>query len=142
MSYPFRAAVLDTSVVVKWFIQEEDSDRAANLRHAHGRAELLLHAPDVLLMELANALRYSPLVSAEEIPQALRLFSGLAINVAPFDLNVLISASSLSLDHDLAVYDAYFLALAQALEIPLITNDRKMLSRLTPEDGALSLKDL
>lgn len=142
MSYPFRAAVLDTSVAVKWFIREEDSDKAADLRHAHGRAELLLHAPDILLMELANALRYSPLVSAEEIPQALRLFSGLAINVAPFDLNILISSTALSLDRDLAVYDAYFLALAQALEMPLITADRKMLSRLTNEDGAVDLKSL
>lgn len=142
MSYPFRSAVLDTSVAVKWFIHEEDSDKAADLRHAHGRAELFLHAPDVLLMELANALRYSPLVSAEEIPQALRLFSGLAINVAPFDLNVLISSVTLSLDHDLAVYDAYFLALAQAMEVPLITADRKMLTRLTEEDGALDLKGL
>lgn len=139
MSYPFRAALLDTSVVVKWFVQEEDSDKAANLRHAHGRAELLLHAPDMLFVELANALRYSPVVSAEETAPALRLFSGLGIGIAPFDLNVLISASALSLEHDLAVYDAYFLALAQAMEIPLITADRKMLSRLTPEDCALSL---
>lgn len=142
MSYPFRAAVLDTSVVVKWFIQEEDSNKAANLRYAHGRAELLLNVPDILLMELANALRYSPVVSAEEIPQALRLFSGLEIHVVPFDLNVLISASALSLKHDLAVYDAYFLAVAKALDIPLITADRKMLSRFTPEDGAVDLKSL
>lgn len=34
--------------------------------------------------------------------------------------------------------DSYFLALAQALDIPLITADRRMLSRLTTEDGALS----
>lgn len=142
MSYPFRSALLDTSVAVKWFIREEDSERAANLRHAHGRAELLLHAPDILLMELTNALRYSPLVSAEEIPQALRLFPGLGITIIPFDLDALISSVTLSMEHDLAVYDAYFLALAQAMEIPLITADRRMLSRLTAEDGALSLEAL
>ncbi len=142
MSYPFRAALLDTSVAVKWFIREEGSERAADLRHAHGRAELLLHVPDILLMELANALRYSPLVSAEETSQALRLFSGLGITIIPFDLDALISSVTLSLEHDLAVYDAYFLALAQTLEVPLITADRKMLSRLTSEHGALDLKDL
>jgi predicted nucleic acid-binding protein len=142
LSYPFRAAVLDTSVVVKWFIHEEDSERAANLRHAHGRAELLLHAPDILLMELANALRYSPLVSVEETSQALLLFSGLGITIVPFDLNALISSVSLSLEHDLAVYDAYFLALARALEMPLVTADRRMLSRLTAEGGAVDLKSL
>lgn len=142
MSYPFEAALLDTSVVVKWFILEEDSEKAANLRQAHGRDELLLHAPDILLMELANALRYSPLVSAGEIPQALRLFSNLEIAIVPFDLDVLISSISLSQEHDLAVYDTYFLALAQAIEIPLITTDRKMLSRLTAEDGTVDLRGL
>ena len=142
MSYPFRSALLDTSVAVKWFIHEEDSEKAANLRHAHGRAEILLHAPDILLLELTNALRYSPLVSAEEIPQALRLFPGLGIIIIPFDLDALISSASLSLEHDLAVYDAYFLALAQAMEIPLITADRRMLSRLTTEDGTLSLESI
>ena len=142
MSYPFESALLDTSVVVKWFILEEDSEKAANLRQAHGWDELVLHAPDILLMELANALRYSPLVSAEEIPQALRLFSDLEIFIVPFDLRVLISSTSLSHEHDLAVNDAYFLALAQAMEIPLITADRKMLSRLTAEHSALSLRGL
>ena len=142
MSYPFRAALLDTSVAVKWFIREEDSEKAVDLRHAHGRAEILLHAPDILLLELTNALRYSPLVSAEEIPQALRLFPGLGITIIPFDLDALISSVPLSLEHDLAVYDAYFLALARAMEIPLITADQRMLSRLTTEDGALSLESL
>jgi predicted nucleic acid-binding protein len=52
------------------------------------------------------------------------------------------SAVGLSLEQDLAVYDAYFLALAQALEMPLITADWKMLSQLTAEDGALSLANL
>ncbi len=142
MSYPFRSALLDTSVAVKWFIREEDSEKAADLRHAHGRVEILLHAPDILLLELTNALRYSPLVSAEEIPQALRLFPGLGITIIPFDLDALISSVTLSLEHDLAVYDAYFLALAQTLEMPLITADQRMLSSLTVEDGALSLEAL
>ncbi len=91
---------------------------------------------------MTNALRYSPLVSAEQIPQAIRLFPGLGITIIPFDLDALISSVTLSLEHDLAVYDAYFVALARALEMPLITADREMLSRLTPEQGAVSLKSL
>ena len=141
MSYPFRDALLDTSVAVKWFVTEEDSERAADLQQAHLRDDLQLHAPDILLMESANALRYAGL-SEERILQDLETFSALGIEIIQFSLDVLNSAVNLSLEHDLAVYDSYFLALAQAMEIPLITDDRKMLSRLTPEDGALSLKDL
>ncbi len=141
MSYLFRDALLDTSVAVKWFVTEEDSERAADLQQAHLRDDLQLHAPDILLMESANALRYAGL-SEERILQDLETFSALGIEIIPFSIDILNSAVNLSLEHDLAVYDAYFLALAQTMEIPLITADRKMLFRLTPEDGALSLEDL
>jgi predicted nucleic acid-binding protein len=140
LSYPFREALLDTSVVVKWFVPEEDSEKALSLRRAQEDRELQLYAPEVLLMELANALRYSSEFSAGEIIEALETLFELNILLMPFSLDALNLAVTLSMEHDLAVYDAYFLALAQALEIPLITADRRMLSRLTAEDGALSLE--
>lgn len=141
MSYPFRDALLDTSVAVKWFVAEVDSGKALDLQQAHLRDDLQLHASDILLLESANALRYAGL-SEERILQDLETFSALGVEIIPFSIDVLNSAVSLSLEHDLAVYDAYFLALAQAMEIPLITADRKMLSRLTAEVGALSLETL
>jgi predicted nucleic acid-binding protein len=141
LTYPFEEALLDTSVAVKWFVTEEDSERALDLQQAHLRDYLQLHAPDVLLMESANALRYAGLTE-EIILQDLQTFFALEVEIIPFSIDVLNSAVALSLEHDLAVYDAYFLALAQATEIPLITADRKMLSRLTVQDGALNLADL
>jgi predicted nucleic acid-binding protein len=141
LSYPFRDALLDTSVAVKWFVTEEGSERAADLQQAHLWDDLQLHAPDILLMESANALRYAGL-SEKRIVEDLETFPALGVEIIPFSIGVLNSAISLSLKYDLAVYDSYFLALAQALEMPLITADRRMLSRLTAEDGALDLKDL
>ncbi len=140
MSYPFGEALLDTSVVVKWFVPEEDSEKALSLRHAQEDRELQLYAPEVLLIELANALRYSSEFSAGEIIAALETPFELNILLIPFSIDALNLAVTLSMEHNLAVYDAYFLALAQAMEIPLITADRRMLSRLTAEDGALSLE--
>ncbi len=142
MSYPFREALLDTSVVVKWFVPEEGSEKALSMRHAQEDRELQLYAPEVLLMELANALRYSSEFSAREITEALETPFELNILLIPFSLDALDLAVTLSMDHDLAVYDAYFLALAQAMEIPLITADRRMLSRLTTKDGVLDLKGI
>jgi len=142
LSYPFREALLDTSVVVKWFVPEEDSERALSLRSAQEERQLQLYAPEVLLMELANALRYSSEFSTGEIAGALETPFELNMLLIPFSLDALNSAVALSLEHSMAVYDAYFLALAQALEMPLITADRKMLSRLTSEHGAVDLKDL
>jgi predicted nucleic acid-binding protein len=141
LSYPFQDALLDSSVAVKWFVAEVDSGKALDLQQAHLRDDLQLHASDILLLESANALRYAGL-SEEIILQDLETFSALGVEIIPFSIDVLNSAVSLSLEHDLAVYDAYFLALAQVMEIPLITADRKMLSRLTAEDGTLSLETL
>jgi predicted nucleic acid-binding protein len=142
LSYPFQAALLDTSVAVKWFVTEEDSERATSLRRAHLWDEIRLYVPDLLLMELANALRYTGRLSEERILEDLATFSALDISIVPFSIEVLRSSISLSLERDLAVYDAYFLAMAQAMEIPIITADRRMLSRLTAEDGTLSLESL
>jgi predicted nucleic acid-binding protein len=142
LTYPFQEALLDTSVAVKWFIPEEDSEKALSLRRAQEDSELQLYAPEVLLMELANALRYTSEFSAREIVEALETPFELNVMLIPFSLEALNSAVTLSLEHDLAVYDAYFLALAQAMEIHLITADRKMLSRLSAGDGALSLQTL
>ncbi len=142
MSYPFQAALLDTSVAVKWFVTEEDSERATSLRRAHLWDEIQLYVPDLLLMELANALRYTGRLSEERILEDLATFSALDISIVPFSIDVLRSSVALSLEQDLAVYDAYFLAMAQDLGVPFITADRRMLSRLTSEDGALSLESL
>jgi predicted nucleic acid-binding protein len=142
LTYPFSEALLDTSVTVKWFVPEEDSEKALGLRRAQEDRELQLYAPEVLLMELANALRYASEFSAEEIVEALETPFELNILLVPFSLDALNLAVTLSQENDLAVYDAYFLALAQAMEIPLITADRRMLSLLTAEDGALSLESL
>ncbi len=142
MSYPFRAALLDTSVAVKWFVTEEDSERATSLRRAHLWDEIQLYVPDLLLMELANALRYTGRLSQERILEDLATFSSLEISIVPFSIEVLRSSVALSLEQDLAVYDAYFLAMAQDLGIPFITADRRMLSQLTAENGTLDLKSL
>lgn len=142
MSYPFRAALLDTSVAVKWFVIEEDSETAKSLRRAHLWDEIQLYIPDLLLMELANALRYASQLSEERILDDLATFAALEISIIPFSIEVLRDSVALSLEHDLAVYDAYFLAVARDLGIPFITADRKMLARLTPEDGAVDLKSL
>jgi predicted nucleic acid-binding protein len=87
-------------------------------------------------------LRYLGRLSGERIQEDLETFSALGVEVILFRLEALNLAVTLSLERDLAVYEAYFLALAQATEIPLITADWKMLARLTTEDGALSLTGL
>ncbi len=60
-------SVLDASVVLKWFVNEADSGLALKLREEFYTGEREIVAPDLLLFEIANALRYSPSFSTKEI---------------------------------------------------------------------------
>lgn len=51
--------VLDSSVVIKWFSQEEFTDKALKLREDFTKGENLIAVPDIQLYEIANALRYT-----------------------------------------------------------------------------------
>jgi len=48
--------VLDASVALKWFLPEPLSSSAERLLNGFLKSKLNLHAPDLLLLETANAL--------------------------------------------------------------------------------------
>ena len=118
-------AIVDTSVVLKWYAAEPDSaDAERLLAHALG-------APDFLLIELANALgrkvRQREMAAAQAevaLPHARAAVE--LLPAAPYAERAL--ALSLSLEH--SVYDCLFLALAEDLDLPLVTADRRFHAKL------------
>jgi len=52
--------VLDASVAVKWFSEEEYTEKALELRERIRVGKERVIVPDLLLYELANALKYNP----------------------------------------------------------------------------------
>lgn len=63
--------VLDASVVLKWFIEEEDSVQALRLREEFYTGEREIVVPDLLLFEVANALRYNKSFSVGAVQSAI-----------------------------------------------------------------------
>ncbi len=55
-----REVVVDSSVAVKWFSQEDKTNEALALRDSHVRGLVTLLATPLPSCELANALRYKP----------------------------------------------------------------------------------
>jgi predicted nucleic acid-binding protein len=120
--------IIDTSVVVKWFVREADSDLANQL--VFGTHDL--SAPDLVLIEFANALRKCvragvmlearaetslaalPRFFAEILPAGALLQDALAI--------------ACSLQHP--IYDCIYLAASQSTETPLITSDATFVAKL------------
>lgn len=116
--------VVDSSVVLKWFVQEPESDRAAALIGGE------LHAPDLILAEVANALwkkvRRGEIGTAQA--QAVLPLLKQTLLLQPFSpLTELALEAALELGHP--VYDCVFLVLARELDAPLVTADARLVGR-------------
>ena len=134
----------DTSVVLKWFLHEGEADReqALILRQAYleGRAQLL--APDLLLYEVANVLRYKSDWDASRVAQAIHSLLALRLQIIPVSPALLQRAVELAYKHDLAVYDTFFVALAEENQAVFITADQKAARRLKELPHVRSLTDI
>ncbi len=64
--------IVDASVILKWFVEEEGTKEALNLKqnHLHGKYTLVI--PDIAIYEVGNALRYKPDSSPQETSRYCR----------------------------------------------------------------------
>lgn len=115
-------AVVDTSALIDLFtvdIPELDASLADRLSH------VIPHVPDIVDVEYHHALRgllIGRKISSSRAEHARALFTDTPkIRFPSSDLTQRIW----SLRHNLGAYDACFIALAEALEVPLITCDAK-----------------
>jgi len=124
-----RGFVIDTSVAVKWFSQEEGTPQALALRRGLFSLEWRLLAPDLLLYELANALRFHPRFETEDAKKALSSVFDLGVEFVPANNELVGRATDLAFRFQTTVYDSCFLALADLLELPLVTADEKLIAQ-------------
>jgi len=132
-------SVLDASVVLKWFVDEENSDRALRLREEFFRGEREIVVPDLLLFEVANALRYNLSFTAEEIKEAVKTLFDIEIKIITPTYSLLAKAIELAKSLDVTCYDAAYLALAEELGFEFITADEKFYRKASKE---MDFKDL
>jgi len=118
-------SVLDASVILKWFVDEEDSVQALRIRDEfyNGNREIIV--PDLLLFEVSNALRYNPSFTVEEIKEAMRTIFDVGVEIITPTYSLLASAIELAKKLDVTCYDAVYLALAADLDFDFITADEK-----------------
>jgi predicted nucleic acid-binding protein len=121
--------VVDANVVAKWFVPEPLSEEAVRLLDEKHE----LASPDLLWPELGNVLwkkaRAGQLTS-QETARIVRALDQFPVTVFPSRL-VLEGALEIALGTGRSVYDSVYVALAVALECPLVTADERLVNTLT-----------
>jgi len=137
-----KAFVIDNSVVVKWFSRAADTPAALVLRDALYRGDCRILAPDLLLYELANALRFHPGFSEDDVKAAVASVQDLGIEFAAADPDLPRRALDLAFRFKTTVYDVCFLALADLRGIPLVSADERLIVQAQGFTGVIRLSDL
>lgn len=125
--------VIDVSVAIKWFVKEilhEEADRLL------GRADRLLgrkvslHAPDILLIELANVAWKKTVRKEIDQQQAREIVRGCldGVPILHPSADFIEHALEIGLTLNHPVYDCVYLACAEATDGILITADSRLLN--------------
>ncbi len=134
--------VTDASVIIKWFCEEEHTDRALYLRELHIQGKSQIAIPDLSLYEIANALRYNKSIHENEIREAVESMYKIGIDIIIPTKEVIQKAIHLALKYNITVYDSYYLALAEVLGFVLITADKNLYTKIEEKKHIMLIGDI
>lgn len=128
-----KRVVVDSSVLVKWFIPEDHHEEARALLedHLYGRIEAVI--PRYATLEFANVLRkyvIRGIVGRREIEEAFDLLVESAPVIIEEDEVLVRRALGYSIERGLTIYDAIYVILAKELGATFYTADEKLIRHL------------
>ncbi len=126
--------VVDSSVMVKWFIPETYSEEALKLLedHLHSYTEIVI--PSFAFLEFCNAMRkyfIRGIVSKQRAAEAYSLLNEIELHSISITRDMVKKALEYALETHVTLYDAYYIVLAKNLKTVFYTADEKLLSRLS-----------
>jgi len=139
-----RGYVVDASVAAKWFVQRGNADRerALSIRERFMAGQCRLNMPEFGLLEIANAIRYTPRAKEADAAAALDVLRDLNLELHQTSWDLLRKANAIAWAYGIAVYDAIYVALAEIVGFPLLTADEGLLKRMKGHSIVLRLGDL
>jgi len=135
--------VLDTSVVIKWYRQGEVlADPALALRDLYLDGRVTLAAPALLAYEFSNVLCYKQEFGTEDIQEAVERLYKMRLEWVSPSSALICRAIEIARTHETTVYDASFVALAEALDATFVTADARLVHQLSSHSHVRFLGDL
>lgn len=136
-----RHFILDASIVVQHFIVDSNTNYVDALFEEMGNT-ITGYLPEFCLVECTNVLwkqtRFNnvPLTTTLQHAKDLRALDLIVVSV----INLMPRALEIGIKHQLAVYDSVYIAIAEQLNYPLITDDKKQAKAATTE--GITLKSI
>ena len=115
--------VIDASAVIELLLETETGER---IKKRISRPAESLHAPHLIDLEVAQVLRRFEMVNAMTLARANEALKDMQdIALLRYSHDILLERIW-QLRNNLTAYDAAYVALAEALDAPLLTCDRKL----------------
>lgn len=123
--------VVDSSVVVKWYVIEEFRNEALAIRDSYLNGMFKLAAPNLMIYEVVNAVRYSRKdIQPEKLKAICESIAKYGFELYELKGEYANLAIDVALENNITVYDASYVALANYLDTILYTSDTKLLQNL------------
>ena len=133
--------VLDASVAAKWFNNEGLTDRAIKVRDAFVNGKAELYAPEHLVYEIGNAIWKNKEIGLEDCASAMATLVDIEINLIKLDSSLASQSIKIARDLQISYYDAVYVQLSNQLDMPLLTADEELVSRIKKSYSYRHLKD-
>lgn len=131
--------VIDASVACQWYFDEPLTAKAKLVLSAQG----LRIAPALILAEVGNVVWKRFRRNEATRTQAQAIISEIALDLVLVpESTVLERAMNLAIDLDHPIYDCFYIATAERWQAPLVTCDRKLISKIRGHTQPLQVIDL
>ncbi len=134
--------VLDSSIIAKWFVQEEDSEKAVEIRDLFVRRKIRLSTISLARYELGNTLWQHPSKTEDNVREDLEALSDMALPTEDLeDPRILAPAFRTARDLRITFYDASFVAWAEESKATFVTADEPLYKRVVGRGDVDLLRD-
>jgi predicted nucleic acid-binding protein len=122
--------VVDTSVIVRWFIAQPGWEHARKIREGFLAGDLSLETVECARFEVPHVLRKHGLLrdqmTRDGYLTACRAIDDLGVTVVYTDADAVEEAAALAADRRISFFDAVFVARALHSSVPLLTADMRL----------------
>jgi predicted nucleic acid-binding protein len=134
--------LLDSNVIAKWFVQEEDSEKAIKIRDLFIEKRIRVSTISLAPYELGNVLWKHPSKTAETVREDFESLSEMTIPTLDLeDSQVLARVFQTARNLGITFYDASYLIAALVARAVLVTADGKLLGKLKGQNGSILLRN-